>query len=151
MGPAFAPQVTIMRDPVTRFVSAWHYRCHHPNYDCFNVREEFKAIRESRGNKKTFSEYCQMREYQNIMVKVTSSSAACFRPETTPLNDAAWVDQMLVKDKFPYTDCGPLGPLDLEQGKRNLDKFVFVGLNEMYDTSMVLLGEALAIPLQPQV
>lgn len=59
-----------MRDPVTRFVSAWHYRCHHPNYDCFNVREEFKAIRESRGNKKTFSEYCQMREYQNIMVKV---------------------------------------------------------------------------------
>ncbi len=58
---------------------------------------------------------------------------------------------MLVKDKFPYTDCGPLGPLDLEQGKRNLDKFVFVGLNEMYDTSMVLLGEALAIPLQPQV
>lgn len=58
---------------------------------------------------------------------------------------------MLVKDKFPYTDCGPLGPQDLEQGKRNLDKFVFVGLNEMYDTSMVLLGEALAIPLQPQV
>ena len=29
------PSVTILRNPVTRFVSAWHYRCHHPNCTAF--------------------------------------------------------------------------------------------------------------------
>ena len=66
-----------------------------------------------------------MAEYQNIMTK------------------------MLVKDKFPYGNYGPLGVEDLIKGKRAIDQFAFVGFNEMYDTSMVLLAEALQIPLQP--
>ena len=78
------PSVTILRNPVTRFVSAWHYRCHHPNYDCFNVREEFKLIRVNRASKKTFDEYCAMAEYQNTIAK------------------------MLVKDKFPYGRFWPV-------------------------------------------
>ena len=78
------PSVTIMRDPRTRFVSAWHYRCHHPNYDCFGVRKAFKAVRSGGTKKYTFDEYCAMPEYQNIMVK------------------------MLVKDKFPYGNYGEL-------------------------------------------
>jgi hypothetical protein len=78
------PSVTILRDPRTRFVSAWHYRCHHPNYDCFGVRKAFKAVRGGGAKKYTFDEYCAMPEYQNIMVK------------------------MLVKDKFPYGNYGVL-------------------------------------------
>jgi hypothetical protein len=38
---------------------------------------------------------------------------------------------MLVKDKFPYGDYGELTVEDMEEGKRNLDKFVFIGMNEM--------------------
>ena len=118
------PSVTIMRDPRTRFVSAWHYRCHHPNYDCFGVRKEFKAARSGGGKKYSFDDYCAMPEYRNIMTK------------------------MLVKDKFPYGDYGPLGDADLREATRRLDLFAFVGLNEMYDTSMVLLADALQLPLE---
>lgn len=119
------PSVTIMRDPATRFISAWHYRCHNPNYDCFGIRKQFKAIRSGKARKFSFDEYCEMAEYQNIMIK------------------------MLVKDKFPYGDYGELTEEDMETGKANLDKFVFVGMNEMYDTSMVLLAEALDLPMTP--
>lgn len=39
--------------------------------------------------------------------------------------------KMLVKDKFPYGDYGQLTAEDMEIGKSNLNKFVFVGMNEM--------------------
>lgn len=29
--------VTMLRDPVSRVISAWHYRCHNPNFDCYDV------------------------------------------------------------------------------------------------------------------
>ncbi|KAK7247944.1 hypothetical protein SO694_00085038 [Aureococcus anophagefferens] len=29
--------VTMVREPLGRVVSAWHYRCHNPNWDCFHV------------------------------------------------------------------------------------------------------------------
>jgi hypothetical protein len=89
------------------------------------VRKDFKKIRDAGAKKYSFRDYCEMPEYQNILIK------------------------MLVKDKFPYGDYGTLGPLDLEEGKAVLDKFVFVGMNEMYDTSMVLLADILNIPLMP--
>jgi hypothetical protein len=38
---------------------------------------------------------------------------------------------------------------DLAVGKARIDQFVFVGMNEMYDTSMVLLADVLGIPLVP--
>ena len=89
------------------------------------MREEFKLIRVNRAKQKTFDEYCSMAEYQNTITK------------------------MLVKDKFPYGNYGPLGEAELEKGKKAVDSFVFVGMNEMYDTSMVLLADALQIPMQP--
>ena len=27
----------MVREPLSRVVSAWHYRCHNPNWDCFHV------------------------------------------------------------------------------------------------------------------
>lgn len=42
-----------------------------------------------------------------------------------------------------------LAQRDLAAGQARLDQFVFVGMNEMYDTSMVLLADVLGIPLVP--
>jgi hypothetical protein len=64
------PSITMMRDPVTRFISAWFYRCHNPNYDCFGVRKSFKAIRSGKSKRYSYDDYCTMPEYQNIMIKV---------------------------------------------------------------------------------
>ena len=36
-----APSVTMLREPVTRSTSAFLFRGHNPNWDRFNVREEF--------------------------------------------------------------------------------------------------------------
>jgi hypothetical protein len=47
------------------------------------------------------------------------------------LNTSLGAGKMLVKDKFPYGDYGELTVEDMEEGKRNLDKFVFIGMNEM--------------------
>ena len=27
----------MVREPLGRVVSAWHYRCHNPNWDCFHI------------------------------------------------------------------------------------------------------------------
>ena len=43
-----------------------------------------------------------------------------------------------------FRQLRPLGPAELERGKQVIDQFVFVGMNEMYDTSIrVLLADAL--------
>lgn len=42
------PSIAIMRHPVSRLVSAWFYRCHSPNSDCFQVRPEFKLIKQKK-------------------------------------------------------------------------------------------------------
>lgn len=38
--------------------------------DYFSVREEFKLIREGKLPKKTFKEYLEMPEYNNIMTRM---------------------------------------------------------------------------------
>ena len=90
------PSLIMLRDPLTRYVSAWHYRCHNPNYDCFGVRKEFAAIRYGRSRKKSFDEYLAMAEYQNIMTK------------------------MLALDKLPYGNYGELDHLHLKKAKERL-------------------------------
>eukprot|EP00975_Prorocentrum_lima_P020905 4398894-Prorocentrum_lima.AAC.1 len=32
---------TMLRNPVFRALSAFYYRCHNPNEDCYRVREDF--------------------------------------------------------------------------------------------------------------
>jgi hypothetical protein len=41
-----APSVTVIREPVSRLISAFHYRGHSPNLDFFQVRKEFKMIKD---------------------------------------------------------------------------------------------------------
>eukprot|EP01041_Mallomonas_annulata_P003839 gene3839-7645_t len=42
------PSITILREPVSRLLSAWFYRGHSPNIDFFQVRPEFKEIKEGK-------------------------------------------------------------------------------------------------------
>ena len=51
---------------------------------------------------------------------------------------------MFARDKFPYGQYGELTNMDLEKAKKNLLRFSFVGINEMFDTSLVLLAEAVS-------
>ena len=69
------PSVTIMRHPVSRLVSAWFYRCHSPNSDCFQVRPEFKLIKQKKKPKAVFSEYLEMIEYNNIMTRMLGAGS----------------------------------------------------------------------------
>lgn len=40
------PSITIIREPISRLISAFFYRGHSPNLDFFQVREEFKLIKD---------------------------------------------------------------------------------------------------------
>ena len=59
--------------------------------------------RYGRKKKKSFDEYCAMREYQNIMTK------------------------MLALDKLPYGDYGELTSKHVQSAKQRLLQFAFVG------------------------
>jgi hypothetical protein len=50
VGKGASLSVTMLRDPVARVVSAWFYRCHSPNRDCYNVRGEFCQVGGRRGD-----------------------------------------------------------------------------------------------------
>ena len=64
-----APSVTIIRHPMTRFVSGYFYRAHSPNWDRFNIRPEFSED-PTYPFKYSFDEYLEMPEYHNILVKM---------------------------------------------------------------------------------
>lgn len=69
------PSITIMRHPVSRLVSAWFYRCHSPNSDCFQVRPEFKLIKQKKKPKAIFPEYLEMTEYNNILTRMLGAGS----------------------------------------------------------------------------
>lgn len=55
---------------LSRLISAWFYKGHSPNIDFFHVRPEFANIRKGLAPKKTFEEYLEMPEYNNIMTRM---------------------------------------------------------------------------------
>lgn len=62
-----------------RLLSAWFYRGHSPNNDFFQVRPEFKEIREGKRPKVTFREYLEMHEYQNIQTRMLGADSFPYR------------------------------------------------------------------------
>lgn len=62
-----------------RLLSAWFYRCHSPNNDCFQVRSYFKYIRKGWRPKVTFSEFLEMPEYQNIQTRMLGADSFPYR------------------------------------------------------------------------
>ena len=120
------PSITILREPVSRLLSAWFYRGHSPNLDFFQVRPWFKEIKDGKRPKVIFQEYIEMVEYQNIQTR------------------------MLGADSFPYRDV-PITPQVYEQAVDALNHLFFVGLQEAYDISVQVMIRELGVPVQVEV
>jgi hypothetical protein len=111
------PSITIMREPVSRLLSAWFYRGHSPNLDFFQVRPYFKDINLGKLPKVVFEEYIEMPEYQNIQTRMLGADSFPYRNIT--VTDAVW--------------CSAV---------EALNSIFFIGLQEAYDLSVeVLLRE----------
>ena len=78
----YPKSITILREPVSRLISAFHYRGHSPNLDFFSVRPEFKEIKQGRKPKVTFDEYIEMPEYQNIQTRMLGADSFPYRNVT---------------------------------------------------------------------
>ena len=73
------PTITIVREPVSRLLSAWFYRGHSPNLDFFQVRPWFKEIADGKRPKVKFDEYIEMVEYQNIQTRMLGADSFPYR------------------------------------------------------------------------
>jgi hypothetical protein len=71
-----------------RLVSAWFYRGHNPNNDFFQVRPEFKEIKQGKRRKAEFVEYLEMVEYNNIQTRMLGANSF-------PYRDIAITDEVL--------------------------------------------------------
>jgi hypothetical protein len=120
------PSITILRDPVSRLLSAWFYRGHSPNLDFFQVRPWFKEIKDGKRPKVVFDEYIEMVEYQNIQTR------------------------MLGADSFPYRDV-PITPEVFDKAVDALNHLFFVGVQEAYDLSVQVMLRELNVPAQVDV
>ena len=108
------PSIILLREPTSRLLSAWFYRCHSPNSDCYQVRPEFKLIHDGKKPKINFDEYLIMPEYNNIQTR------------------------MLGADSFPYRNVTIT--LDIFKAAIDaIDNAYFIGLQEAYDISVKLL------------
>ena len=108
-----APSVTMLREPVTRSTSAFLFRGHNPNWDRFNVREEFSNF-PLKKPKYSFEDYLGFNEYRNIMTR------------------------MFALDSFPYRNL-TITDAEFENAKKRLTKFRVIGIQEAFDASARLL------------
>lgn len=114
------PSITMMREPVSRLISAWFYRGHSPNIDFFQVRPEFKDIKDGKRPPVTFDEYLDMPEYMNIQAR------------------------MLGADSFPYKNV-TIDEAVYKKAVEALKAIFFVGLQEAYDVSVKVLLRELSV------
>lgn len=114
------PSITVFREPTSRLLSAWFYRGHSPNLDFFQVRPYFKDIAAGKLPKVTFDEYIEMVEYQNIQTR------------------------MLGADSFPYRNI-TINEDVFRKASEGMEHFFFVGLQEEFDLSAVLLARELGL------
>ena len=108
------PSITILREPMSRLLSAWFYRGHSPNQDFFQVRPWFKEIKDGKRPRVTFDEYLDMPEYNNIQTR------------------------MLGANSFPYKNVTISKDL-YDTAVNALDNMYFIGLQEVYDLSVKIM------------
>lgn len=114
------PTLMLLREPSSRLLSAWFYRCHSPNADCYQVRPEFKLIKQGKAPRVTFEQYLEMPEYNNIQTR------------------------MLGADSFPYRNITITGDV-FAAAVEAVDNAYFVGLQEAYEISVKLLFRELRV------
>ena len=114
------PSIALMREPTSRLLSAWFYRCHSPNSDCFQVRPEFKRIKQGLQPKVQFHEYLNMPEYNNIQTR------------------------MLGGNSFPYRNY-TVTKSTFDAAVEAIENLFFVGIKEAYDISVQLMLRELQV------
>jgi hypothetical protein len=115
--------VTIIRHPMTRYISGYFYRAHSPNWDRFGLRPGYFSKDPTYPFRFSFEDYMAMPEYHNILVK------------------------MFARDQFPYFNA-TLSKIDVVKSKQRLSKFLVVGINEAYDASVQLLLKLTGVSLR---
>ena len=120
------PSITILREPVSRLLSAWFYRGHSPNLDFFQVRPWFKEISDGKRPKVLFPEYIEMNEYQNIQTR------------------------MLGADSFPYRDV-VINAQVYQKAIDSMNGLFFVGIQEAYDLSVQVMLRELNVQIKVDI
>jgi len=115
--------VTIIRHPMTRYISGYFYRAHSPNWDRFNIRPGYFLKDPTYPFRFSFDDYLGMPEYHNILIK------------------------MFARDAFPYFNA-TLTEADYQLSRQRLSHFLVVGINEAYDASVQLLLSLTGVELR---
>jgi len=134
--------VTIIREPVGRVISAWHYRCHNPNFDCYHVRSEFRTFRQytlSRDGKGTalsewvnitFDQYLRIPEYHNVQTRVFAANLAPYM-----LSENEMKNKKLLQES------------DFDRAISVLSRFAVVLVLESYSISLLMLSLNIGVDL----
>ena len=132
--------VTMVREPLGRVVSAWHYRCHNPNWDCFHIDGSVQWAERKRLHDDwyvrppnasdvlpwvSFGRFLDMEHYQNIQTR------------------------MLGSDRFPYSPTR-VEALDVQRAISRIDAhFAVVGVFELFEHSAALIAVLAGVPVDP--
>jgi len=130
--------VTMVRGPVGRAISAWHYRCHNPNWDCFHIAGSVQWAERRRAKHDwyahppnrsdalpwvSFASFLGMEHYQNVQTR------------------------MLGRDRFPYSPT-PVDALDVGRATSRFDAhFAVVGVFELFEHSAALVADYAGVPV----
>ena len=132
--------VTMVREPLGRVVSAWHYRCHNPNWDCFHIDGSVQWAERKRLHDDwyvrppnasdvlpwvSFGRFLDMEHYQNVQTR------------------------MLGSDRFPYSPTR-VEALDVRRALSRIDAhFAVVGVFELFEHSAALIAVLAGVPVDP--
>ena len=132
--------VTMVREPLGRVVSAWHYRCHNPNWDCFHIDGSVQWAERKRLHDDwyvrppnasdvlpwvSFGQFLGMEHYQNIQTR------------------------MLGGDRFPYSPT-KVDAMDVRRALSRIDAhFAVVGVFELFEHSAALIAVLAGVPVDP--
>lgn len=121
------PSFTVFREPTSRYsiysllclishflisfrlLSAFFYRGHSPNNDFFQVRPEFKDIRDGKLPKVEFPEYIEMPEYQNIFTRMLGA-------DSFPYRNITITEEVCVNKFISLTIKLSVGRVDISKG-----------------------------------
>jgi len=121
--PDNAFSFTLIREPISRALSGYFYRCHNPNEDCYHVNEKFCPTGKMQRCKAadppfvpwTFEQYVDQEDYQNIYTRMAGAN------------------------KFPYTENLPMDDTYLAKAKATFEKFSLVGMQEAFAATVLAI------------
>mmetsp|Transcript_14678 Transcript_14678/g.29343 ORF Transcript_14678/g.29343 Transcript_14678/m.29343 type:complete len:543 (+) Transcript_14678:97-1725(+) len=147
--------LSIVRHPFARALSGCLYKGHNPNYDVFDLRPGLwlhPSVKPRGYHNFNFYDYVVAPEYQNSLVKMFGYSRGC--AEAHRCDKAAALEDgqgrvgrdrrtsacTMANQCHGYRNATTLDERHLETANRILARFRFVGLQEAYNSSVLLLA-----------